>query len=38
MYKEQEKGDIIVGSAKEHGCGFKLEGPPHTGPGVGRQR
>lgn len=26
MYKEQVKGDTTVGSAKEHGCGFKLEG------------
>lgn len=38
MYKEQVKGDTIVGSAKEHGCGFKLEGPAPTGLRVGGGR
>lgn len=35
MYKEQVKGDIIVGSAKEHGCGVQARrtGPHRTGCG-----
>lgn len=38
MYKEQVTGDTIVGSAEEHGCGFKLEGPAPTGLRVGGGR